>query len=524
MEKVLESVLLKLNEEALFDQYHMTEALLSNTQTVLSLLENSKDPLTQDTVEAELACLAESSPIVETGVYLYSAALSIRQSKAVFQSMLEYCYRQKEAFAPSTLLYLCNQFMSIVFLAPDLNMLEAKKYMQLLFDYVVQCYEKALKEYLIPISPYERDSDMVLVLTEQFLSFEHGPSKSAADRCQILMKRMGKRVLLINTAELLSPVGRIPFVNEHLANYDPKYSNNSFIEWKNSEIPFLQCGNNMPNLESLRILLDTIRELRPAYAISIGAGKILASMTAKLIPTLCIGMIPSDLSIIGAKFQTLGRPLSDEDRAFLDITGRKEADIIVGTFGSSIKEQTEHLTREAASLPEEAWLAAVVGARLNIELTDDFWNMAEQAAAYGLEFVLLGLFDETQLESIYQSRPSLCGKVHYLGFRQDILCFLDFCDLYINPVRRGGGTSCVEAMSLGIPVITTSYGDVAVNTGEDFFTDSYETMPDLIHHYMTDFDFYALQSAKAQKRASILLNAENCFIQIINEFLERNNQ
>jgi predicted O-linked N-acetylglucosamine transferase (SPINDLY family) len=31
-------------------------------------------------------------------------------------------------------------------------------------------------------------------------------------------------------------------------------------------------------------------------------------------------------------------------------------------------------------------------------------------------------------------------------------------DIYINPTRRGGGTSAVEALSKGIPVITVNYG------------------------------------------------------------------
>lgn len=77
---------------------------------------------------------------------------------------------------------------------------------------------------------------------------------------------------------------------------------------------------------------------------------------------------------------------------------------------------------------------------------------------------------------------------------------------------------------MGIPVITTSFGDVAVNVGEQFQTDSYSSMVECIKRYMFDFEFYKSQSQAAKRRSEILLNAEESFKKIITDFIDRTNK
>lgn len=81
----------------------------------------------------------------------------------------------------------------------------------------------------------------------------------------------------------------------------------------------------------------------------------------------------------------------------------------------------------------------------------------------------------------------------------------------------------VMALVKGKPVVTVPYGDAAVNVGEDFWTESYETMPDLIRRYKNDADFYHSMSVKAKERAAVLLDAENEFRNVLREFKKRTN-
>lgn len=55
-----------------------------------------------------------------------------------------------------------------------------------------------------------KNKDLVIILTSQFLSMNHGPTKTALDRAYILQKYYGKKVFLINTAEMRGMAGEMP--------------------------------------------------------------------------------------------------------------------------------------------------------------------------------------------------------------------------------------------------------------------------------------------------------------------------
>lgn len=484
---------------------------------VSDYLASEADTLPEKEQLFEKLAIEESD--IEKKIYFYSVAISINHSIRILDKFLDLVWNNRENTNLDTLNFLYWQFAVDIFLYPELNSMNIKVKIWNILTFNVHRYESLFDDLLTPIPKSERDNGFVLVLTDQFLSFQHGPSKTAADRCKILIESLKKKVLLVNTAEMLSQVGRIPFFDASYGNYDEELINLEYIEWKSCKIPYFQCENVMPDIEVIRTLLSMVRRMRPIYVISIGTGGILDSLIANIIPTLSIGLMPSGLSITGIPFQTLSRPLNDDDKTLLKQINRTENSVITGTFGSSILQKTEHLTREDVGLPSDTWLAALVGGRLDYELSSDFWDMAEASSQFGLEYVILGTY--TMLESVESAHPSLKGKIHNLGFVMNTLNYLDLCDIYLNPIRLGGGTSCVEALSLGIPVITTPYGDVGVNVGESFQAESYEAMISLIHRYITDFDFYTSQSLAAKKRSDELLNAENSFVKIIDEFSKR---
>ena len=109
----------------------------------------------------------------------------------------------------------------------------------------------------------------------------------------------------------------------------------------------------------------------------------------------------------------------------------------------------------------------------------------------------------------------------YLGFCSDVLSILENCDIYLNPYRKGGGSSCVEAMYMGKPVISIDFGDVSTNVGDDFLVKDYDEMIDLLAHYKEDILFYEKQSEKARKRAELLLDETGSFEEAVIEFERR---
>ena len=85
-----------------------------------------------------------------------------------------------------------------------------------------------------------------MVITDQFLTTEHGPTKTALDRCRTLIKQK-KNLILVNTAKYGIFYGDCLFYNRVYGNYNEEYIDINEVEWKEVKVPFLQCDNSMPD-------------------------------------------------------------------------------------------------------------------------------------------------------------------------------------------------------------------------------------------------------------------------------------
>ncbi len=94
-------------------------------------------------------------------------------------------------------------------------------------------------------------------------------------------------------------------------------------------------------------------------------------------------------------------------------------------------------------------------------------------------------------------------------------------DLYINPYRRGGGTSVVEAMAQGLAALAIDYGDVAYNIAPEFLCKDYDEMLDRIKILTTDKDEYNKAREIALKRAEYMLDTKNAMKNLCDMIYER---
>ena len=305
-----------------------------------------------------------------------------------------------------------------------------------------------------------------------------------------------------------------------ILTYMHNYTQREEFVWDEHKIPFCQCDYNMPNVEVLDYLIDVVYKFKPYCIITIGGDSIFAGIANNLIPVLGVGMVFSSIPCSVVDYLTLGRPITESDKKYLIETGREEASIIEHKFTSDLKEQTQTLKREDIGLYSDDFVLVIIGGRLNYEITDEFWHMIKCVMSQEkVKILILGIFGKT--ENVVQKYPDLEGSILDLGMVDDVRSYLEICDLYVNPIRIGGGTSCVEAMDKGIPVVTTAYGDVAVNAGDSFYTQDYSTMTDLIIKYRREEAFYLEKSKEAKKRAEELLDTDTAFKYLFNEFIRR---
>ncbi len=113
-----------------------------------------------------------------------------------------------------------------------------------------------------------------------------------------------------------------------------------------------------------------------------------------------------------------------------------------------------------------------------------------------LDFVILGRVSKTR-ERLADCRYE--NRIHFLGFRKDLMQVYSVLDLYINPERHGGGFSSAMALNAGIPVVTLPDCDVAYNAGEEFIVKDYCSMAEAVERYANDKEYYNQQAAATER-------------------------
>lgn len=412
------------------------------------------------------------------------------------------------------------QLKSMIFRFPELGSVKVHVELTKLLEKIVDSFAQSIgEEELCYIPEEERNPELVYVITSQFLGLKHGPTKTALDRCKVLAETMEKKLFLINTAEAVTNVGAIPFFARGYGNYNQDYSDLNFMSWEGVDIPFFQCPNCMPDAQMINILLNAIKDEKPGMVIEIGDGSIAASLIDRMIPVLTVGLRPSTLEVSVTSFQTFSGSITDRERDIIAGCNIKENCIIEGVFSSGILKKTADISKKDLGFKENDFVVAIVGGRLDSDLTDEFLSELSKTESDNVKYALFGKCDT--YSTIVERYPHLRDKMRYFGFVEDTRANLAGCDVYLNPVRRGGGTSAVEAMAEGIPVITLNYGDVAVNAGDDFCINALEEIGSAIMKYTMDREYYLSQSEKAVIRANYLQDSTHLFGEIINEYIIR---
>lgn len=503
-------------EKELYRDYLSVEALIAGEELV-----KATEGLWDDVLEKIAGLVQKEIPeeFPHVFVWWYSVLMGMRKDANVFRKFVENVRKRQEAFSPNTRYFLFYQLKSYWFRFQILDSLEVKEDLWKFFVETMESFTQRLHCPLEPIPEEERNPELALVITEQFVEVQHGPTKTALDRCKALMTGLGKNVVLMNTMEVNSTLGEIPFLSAMKGYHLKEMRNEKQKEWKGVQVPYFQCSEEMPDMETLDTMLSEIRRMAPSLVIAIGGSGALVNLVNRMIPVLTIGLCPSELEFTTTKYQALGRPLAEEDRELLRRMYYGEDSVIESIFTSDLKQQTEHITRAEIGLPEDGFLMAVVGTRLDVEVTDAFLKMVESALQDGMYLVFIGVFDA--FSSVFERHPRLRKQAILLGYCQDILSRIELCDLYLNPIRKGGGTSCVEALFKGVPVVSVDYGDVSINVGKDFCVKDYPEMAEKIEKYYCDSDFYQEMSGKARRRSEILLNTEKEFLRIIEEMRRR---
>ncbi len=503
-ERILEQV---LKEYYTFNKLDVIGIIEYEVETIKSRYINS-DLEEKKVIRTNLDDEISSYKDQNAKLYMLSVLLELTMDGNYFDEMISLVHTVgRDFWSWKTKYQLYEQLARKMFKYSFLYCSERAEKLAELYRIIIEDMKATLNLPLQEIPLSERDSNFVIVLTNQFLVINHGPTKTAMDRCNTLMRCLGKQVILINTAEVLSLLQKLPLHTMDGANYNKPLLEYSYIEYQGLDIPYVQCEKIMPNEEIMLFLLDFIMEKRPQYILNIGGHSPFTELCDMIVPTICIGLSPSAIEHHCGRLQVVGKKLEQEDDLIIKALGKSREDYIEGCFTSSIPMEKISISKRDLGVEEDDFVCALVGGRLNSEITREFVEVMTSTTSSKVKFITMGHFDKgykTYAEEI----EGFSDKWIDLGLIDNVMGVFEQCDLYINPKRRGGGTSVIEAMSEGVPAVTIRYGDVYTNAGEEFAVENYSEMSLLIEKYHTDEDFYHEMSLKAKERADFMLDTD----------------
>jgi len=478
--------------------------------------------LEEDFVRREIAdsILKEESNNIYCNIWLYSFAMSVYPQPMTLKNMImlvkyscELDYKQKY--------FLFQQINSMIFKYKNCNTDDITRLAWGLLEDILKSCKDSLKIDLKRIPVSERNQSISIVLVEQYLTEGHGPTKTALDRSYVLKTMFGQEVMIINTAEMLTPANYVYIEGMDIANYIQQYSNRENVSWKGETFRYYQCPQTMPSDDGILELVSFVQAIKPASIVLTGGTSLVAGVLNELVPVITVGTLLSRLAMTLADYQIVSRNMLEDATHFMEYMGKSTEHIIPGRFTYALKPQKNHITREALGIDEEAFAIAVVGGRLMDEVTDEFLTMFENCINRipdnkKVVIGVIGVCDN--IDEKLQRHPILREKIIYTGIVKDILSVIEHFDLYVNPIRRGGGTSVIEAMYKKIPPVTVNYGDVAEIVGDQFCCQDYDEMVSIIKEYITNKKFYEAQAKLASKLADEYLDSSKEFSRIMKEY------
>lgn len=504
----------KLQQEIKLCPDTPSECLTELAENLWKTLRGEPDAEFIERMERELLTEAGAHGVY-MNVYLLSLLIQVNPTAELVDNLLELAHRT-EVLNYRAKNFLFYQIEKLVFMNPRL---ETKEVLWKKWELLEQVKKEAMRELAVTLAvipPEARNQKLTLVITEQFLEVQHAPTKVALDRCALLKKVLGEEVLLINTAEAFAKSGTIWFVGAVSGIYKAEKCQEKYQYWEGEQIPYLQCENQMPDIDVMTMLLETVKSLKPGMVIHIGGSSLVAGLIDEMIPVLTIGTTQSGIVPTLTRYQTAQGMKDSKWNWVLQKMGKEKGHVIPAKFTFSFEKQQEITTRRKQGLPEEMFLLFTVGNRLDEEVTDAFLDMLESVLSEKIGMVFIGPFDKFELRA--KEHPAIRPYLYCLGWCSDLFSRMELCDLYVNPLRKGGGTSAVMAMCKGKPAISTDYGDVAGFIGTEFCCKDYKEMAEEILTYAKDAAWYAKQSARALQIADEYLDTAQEFKRVISEY------
>lgn len=163
---------------------------LRKCENIINIYLNSLKGQSEDIIQLVAGILKENrqEDKAEAYIYLSSIVINLTLESEDLIELEKYLLNNMELDAAKKY-FVYYQIKILMFCHKSLITDQTLLFRWKLCQQVVEMYKKLIKTELKYIPTEERDENFVLVITDQFLTTEHGPTKTALDRCRTLIKQ-----------------------------------------------------------------------------------------------------------------------------------------------------------------------------------------------------------------------------------------------------------------------------------------------------------------------------------------------
>lgn len=378
---------------------------------------------------------------------------------------------------------------------------------------------KALYENLELELPYlpakSRNSKRIVIITEQFLnSGQHAPTIMVKNFVYVLKKYLEYEVKVY---AFTSNKKIEPTIWFKTYMYNCLGNNTHAEQYEDIEIEIQEVSWEEDGLKGYRQAIQGIHDFKPLFILNLGVDNPAADIPMYFTTVAERNMVSEcPISEADILFRTEKRSTLLEDEYQRMLRPYQEQFFINERIPVLVNESGIHITREKLGLPEDKFLVAIVGNRLNTELNEDFYECINKIleVTTDIGFVFVGQVDDVW-EEIKSAIPAQnCYNLGYCNYLYETYKVLD---MYMNPKRMGGGFSAEIAMEAGLPIVTLPDCDVSYRAGEKFVVESYDEMATYICKCAKDKG--VLEEKKRDVRERVAGDSEERLVQYVKNMI-----
>ena len=343
-----------------------------------------------------------------------------------------------------------------------------------------------------------RNPKKIVIITEQIVGVNNSPTLVVYNSIYYLQK-LGYEVSVFVCPSDACLAKDIWYHGRWAASLKGAHGQTVVDTFRGEEIYFSQinlCESDC--IDQYCVMIETIKKLRPLFVYQIGLvnaiGDIFTGMTTVVSEMLSVKECSVSNAQIIVRMEENAREVEDKinrNMEYYQTQLWKKGHMPIITEKSEIE-----ISRAQLGLPEDQFLLALVGNRLDMECDTEFIDLLKKVLCNN-PMVGVVVIGNTQLlnNSFLQNT-----NVYFIGYQYYLQNVYDIMDLYVNPKRAGGGYSSQMALQEGLPVVTLPDGDVAYTVGETFIVSDYGEMYAVIERYIQDEAYRISQQKYALQR------------------------